>query len=210
MNTGPGYFIEKRQRATEDGRTTLVTLQNRSSRVRGQSLATSIGSLSNGNRGPARTEKPVSNSNGHHILTLGERDDVPLSNPSFAEKKREGNALDILTGSTHRQRFLESQIHMHNYFLISKAHQGPCTGTTSTQTITRSPKVPEGKKVRPTAVPSMRQHLGTPTLSRDVAVIVVTSTIICYTHLGVVLSSQRTSPNSPPAILWRCFILTIC
>jgi hypothetical protein len=56
-------------------------------------------------------------------LTLGERDDVLLSNPSFfAEKKHEGNALGLLTGTTHGQRFLEAQIHTHNYFLISKAH----------------------------------------------------------------------------------------
>jgi hypothetical protein len=102
MNTGPGYFIKKRQRTAGDGQTTLVTLLNQSSRVRGRSLATSVRSLSNGNRGPARTEKPVSNSNGHHVLTLGERDDVPLSNPSFfVEKKCEGNALGLLTGSTH-------------------------------------------------------------------------------------------------------------
>jgi hypothetical protein len=119
MNTGPGYFIRKRQRATGDGRTTLVTLLNRSSRVRGRSLATSIGSLSNGNWGPARTEKPISNSNGHHVLTLGERDDVPLSNPSFfAEKKREGNALGLLTRSTRERRFLEAQIHTHTTFLF--------------------------------------------------------------------------------------------
>jgi hypothetical protein len=109
MNTGPGYFIAKRQQAIGDGRTTLVTLLNQSSRVWGRSLATSVGSLSNGNRGPARTEKPISNSNGYHVLTLAERNDVPLSNPSFfAEKKREGNALGLLTGSTHERRFLEA------------------------------------------------------------------------------------------------------
>jgi hypothetical protein len=136
MNTGLGYFIGKMQQATGDGRMTLVTLLNQSLRVRGRSLATSIGSLSNGNRGPTRTEKPVSNSNGHHVSTLGERDDVPLSNPSFfTKKKREGNVLGLLTGSTHRRRFLEAQIHMHNYFLISKAHRGPYTGTTSTRAI---------------------------------------------------------------------------
>jgi hypothetical protein len=102
MNTGPGYFIEKWQRAAEDGRMTPVTLLNQSSRVRGRSLGTSVGSLSNGNWDPARIEKPISNSNGHHVSTLGERDDVPLSNPSFfAEKEREGNALGLLTGSMH-------------------------------------------------------------------------------------------------------------
>jgi hypothetical protein len=138
---------------------TLVTLLNRSSRVRGRSLATSVGSLSNGNRGPARTEKPIRNSNEHHVLTLGERDDVPLSNPSFfPKKKHEGNALGLLTGSTHGQRFLEAQIHTHNYFLISNAHQGPCIGTTSTQAIARSLEAPEGKKVRLASVPSMRWH----------------------------------------------------
>jgi hypothetical protein len=48
-------------------------------------------------------KKPVSNSNGHHVLTLDERDDVPLSNPSFfVKKKRKGNALGLLTESTHR------------------------------------------------------------------------------------------------------------
>jgi hypothetical protein len=73
MNTGPRYFIKKRQRATRDGRTALVTLLNPSSRARSRSLATSIGSLMNGNRGPSRTEKPASNSNGHHVSTLGER-----------------------------------------------------------------------------------------------------------------------------------------
>jgi hypothetical protein len=84
---------------------------------------------------------------------------VSLSNPSFfGEKKREGNALGLLTGSTHGQRFLEIQIHTHNYFLISKAHQGPYTGMTSTQTIAQRPKAPEGKKVRPVAVPFMRRH----------------------------------------------------
>jgi hypothetical protein len=84
---------------------------------------------------------------------------VPLSNPSFfAEKKREGNALGLLTRSMHGQRFLEAQIHTHNYFLISKAHRGPYTGTTSTQAIAQSPEVPEGKKVRLVAVPFMRQH----------------------------------------------------
>jgi hypothetical protein len=152
-------FYQKRQRAAEDGRTTLVTLLNRSSRVRGRSLATTVGSLSNGNRGRAQTEKPVRNSNEHHVSTLNERDDVPLSNPSFfVEKKREGNALGFLTRSTHGRRFLVAQIHTHNYFLISKAHQGPCTGMTSTPTITQSPEAPEGKKVRPAAVPSMHRH----------------------------------------------------
>jgi hypothetical protein len=83
-----------------------------------------------GTGAPLELKKPVSNSNGHHVLTLGKRDDVPLSNPSFfAEKKREGNALGLLTGSTHGQRFLEAQIHTHNYFLISKAHRGPYVGT---------------------------------------------------------------------------------
>jgi hypothetical protein len=47
---------------------------------------------------------------------------MPLSNPSFVEKKRKGNALGLLTGLTHGRRFLEAQIHTHNYFLISKAH----------------------------------------------------------------------------------------
>jgi hypothetical protein len=57
-----------------------------------------------GTGAPLELKKPVSNSNGHHVLTLGKRDDVPLSNPSFfAEKKREGNALGLLTGSTHGQ-----------------------------------------------------------------------------------------------------------
>jgi hypothetical protein len=88
---------------------TLVTLLNQLSRVWGWSLATFVGSLSNGNKGPAQTEKLVSNSNGHHFLTLGERDDVPLSSPSFfAEKKREGNTLGLLIGSTHGRRFLEA------------------------------------------------------------------------------------------------------
>jgi hypothetical protein len=202
MNTGLGYFIRKRQRATGDGRTTLVTLLNQSSRVRGWSLATSVGSLSNRNRGPARTERPVSNSNGHHVSTLGERDDVPLSNPSFfAEKKREGNALSLLTGSTHGRRFLEVQIHTHNYFLISKAHRGPCAGTTSTRAIAQSSKAPEGKKVQLVAIPLMRQHLGTPTPSRDAAVVEVTLTLICYAHPGAVPSSQGTPPNSPPVML---------
>jgi hypothetical protein len=133
MNTGPGYFIKKRQQAARDGRTTLVTLLNQSPRVQGRSLATSVGSQSNGNRGPAKTKKPVSNSNRHHISTLGERDNVPLSSPSFfAEEKCEENALGLLTESTHGRRFLEAQIHTHNYFLISKAHRGPYIGTTST------------------------------------------------------------------------------
>jgi hypothetical protein len=140
-------FYRKRQRADGDGRTTLVTLLNQSSRVRGRSLATSVGSLSNGNRGPTRTEKPVSNSNGHHVSTLGERDEVPLSNPSFfAEKKREGNALGLLTRSMHGQRFLEAQIHTHNYFLISKAHRGPYTGTTLPRPSLRVRKRPRAKK----------------------------------------------------------------
>jgi hypothetical protein len=113
----------------------------------------------NGNWGPARNEKPVSNSNGHHVSTLGERDDVLLSNPSFfVEKKREGNALGLLTGSTHGRRFLEVQIHMHNYFLISKAHRGPCTGTTSTRAIAQSHEAPEGKKVQLMAVHSVKGH----------------------------------------------------
>jgi hypothetical protein len=145
MNTGLGYFIRKRKRSSRDGRIALVILLNQSSRTKGRSLATFVGSLTNGNRGPARNEKPVSNSNGHHILTLGERDDVPLSNPS-AEKKREGNALGLLTGSMHGRRFLEVQIHTHNYFLIPKAYRGPCTGTTSTWAIAQSQEVPEGKK----------------------------------------------------------------
>jgi hypothetical protein len=34
---------------------------------------------------------PLATQNGHHVSTLGERDDMLLSNPSFfAEKKREG------------------------------------------------------------------------------------------------------------------------
>jgi hypothetical protein len=32
-------------------------------------------------------------------MALLERDDVPLSNPSFAKKMREGSALGLLTGS---------------------------------------------------------------------------------------------------------------
>jgi hypothetical protein len=109
MNTGPRYFIKKRQRVAGDGQRTLVTLPNQSLRVRGRSLATSVGSLSNGNWGPSQTEKLVGNSNGHHVLTLGERDDVLMSNLSFfVEKKREGNALGFLTGSTHGPRFLEA------------------------------------------------------------------------------------------------------
>jgi hypothetical protein len=83
---------------------------------------------------------------------------VPLSNPSFAEKKREGNALGLLTGSTHGRRFLESQIHTHNYFLISKAHRGPYTGAMSTWAIAQSPEAPEGKKVRLVAISFMRRH----------------------------------------------------
>jgi hypothetical protein len=35
MNIGLGYFIGKRQQAVEDGRMTLVTLLNQSSRVKG-------------------------------------------------------------------------------------------------------------------------------------------------------------------------------
>jgi hypothetical protein len=55
-----------------------------------------------GTRAPLELRNPLATQNGHHVLTLDERDDVPLSNPSFfAEKKREGNALDLLTGSTH-------------------------------------------------------------------------------------------------------------
>jgi hypothetical protein len=92
-----------------------------------------------GTGAPTRTEKHISNSNEHHVSTLGKRDGVPLSNPSFfIEKKHEGNALGLLTGSMHRRRFLEAQIHMHNYFLISKVHRGPYTGTTS---IGPSPRV---------------------------------------------------------------------
>jgi hypothetical protein len=84
---------------------------------------------------------------------------MPLSNPSFfAKKKREGNALGLLTGSMHGRRFLEAQTHTHNYFLISKVNQGPCAGTTSTQAITRSQEAPEGKTVWPTIVHSMHQH----------------------------------------------------
>jgi hypothetical protein len=84
---------------------------------------------------------------------------VPLSNPSFfAEKKREGNALDLLTRSTHGRRFLEAQIHTHNYYLISKAHRGPYIGTTSTRAIALSPEAPEGKKAMLVAVPFMRRH----------------------------------------------------
>jgi hypothetical protein len=85
-----------------------------------------------GTRAPLELRNPLATQNGHHVSTLGERDDVPLSNPSFVEKKRDGNALGLLTGSMHGQRFLEAQIHMHNYFIISKAHRGPCIGTTST------------------------------------------------------------------------------
>jgi hypothetical protein len=44
----------------------------------------------------------------HHISTLGKRDDVPLSNPSFFVEKRKGNALGLLTGWTLGQRFLEA------------------------------------------------------------------------------------------------------
>jgi hypothetical protein len=35
-------------------------------------------------------------------MALFEMDDVPLSNPSFAKKMREGNALGLLTGSDPR------------------------------------------------------------------------------------------------------------
>jgi hypothetical protein len=50
---------------------------------------------------------------------------VQLSNPSFVEKKRKGNALGLLTGSTHERRFLEAQIHLHNYFSHFKGPSRP-------------------------------------------------------------------------------------
>jgi hypothetical protein len=51
-----------------------------------------------GTGAPLELKKPISNSNGHHVSTLGERDDVLLSNPSFfVEKMHEGNAVGLLT-----------------------------------------------------------------------------------------------------------------
>jgi hypothetical protein len=60
-----------------------------------------------GTGAPLELKKPISNSNGHHISTLGERDDVLLSNPSFfAEKMREGNALGLLMNQRTGEDFI--------------------------------------------------------------------------------------------------------
>jgi hypothetical protein len=55
---------------------------------------------------PLELKKPASNSNGHHVSTLGERDDVPLSNLFFfVEKTHEGNALGLLTNQCTGEDF---------------------------------------------------------------------------------------------------------
>jgi hypothetical protein len=62
-----------------------------------------------GTRASLELRNPIATQTDTTFLTLGKRDDVPLSNPSFfVEKKHEGNALGLLTGSTHEQRFLEA------------------------------------------------------------------------------------------------------
>jgi hypothetical protein len=115
---------------------------------------------------------------------------VPLFNASFfVEKKREGNALILLTGSTHGRRFLEAQIHTHNYFLIFKGPSRPIYRYDIYTGHRPESKSARGQKSMAGGYPFHVSAIRDIDPSWDAAVAVVTSTLICYAHPRAVPSS---------------------